>query len=263
MKVRERLLRIMRTFVPGAISLTVFAVVWEIVATLIGNERVLPRFSQVMISFYELKEYIPLDIIQSLIHFGMGISFAFLIAFPLGMLMGWFRGVFGFVDPIVEILRPIPPLAWIPLAIAWFHLTPIAASFIIFLGAFFPLLINTYMGFRETPKTLIEAAKVLGCDSDVRLMRYVALPHALPMIATGMRVGMGVGWMCVVAAEMFGVSTNGLGFRMFTKFFYNYQIDYVIAYMILLGIISLVLDASFRYITGSLMKWRGGVVLEA
>jgi NitT/TauT family transport system permease protein len=169
--------------------------------------------------------------------------------------------MFRATDPLIEILRPIPPLAWIPLAIVWFHLTHYAAGFIIFLGAFFPILIDSYAGFRNVPRVLVETGKVLGCIGDKKLIRYVALPFALPSIATGTRVGMGVGWMCVVAAEMFGVSKNGLGFRLFNEFYYWKQMDYVIAYMLILGLVSLLLDRVFRhFVEDKLFRWKKGIV---
>lgn len=245
-------------------SLAIAILSWELIAFVIDEPGILPRFSMVMFSFYELgvvKGYIIPDTLMSLYHFGIGLGAAFCVAVPLGIAMGWFENVFRAIDPIIEILRPIPPLAWIPLAIAWFKLSPIAAGFIIFLGIFFPILIDTYTGFRDVPKVLVETSKVLGCAESKKQIRYVAFPYALPSIATGTRVGMGVGWMCVVAAEMFGVSKSGLGYRLFSEFNYWNQLDYIIAYMLLLGFISLCLDRLFRYIVDErLFRWKKGIV---
>jgi len=244
------------------LPLTIVTLLWEIVATyVIRNPLILPRLSSVIFSIYVLRDFLVLDILTSLLHFGIGMALAFFIAVPCGMCMGWYKGIFKMADPIIEILRPIPPLAWIPLAIIWFHLSHVAAGFIIFIGAFFPILIDTYAGFRDVPKVLIEAGKVLGCDSDKKLIKHIAIPHALPSVATGTRVGMGVGWMCVVAAEMFGVSSSGLGFRLFQKFYYLHQMDYVVAYMLVLGLISLCLDRAFRHcIEERLFRWKRGIV---
>ncbi len=237
-------------------------ILWELAARyVIKNPAMLPRFSEVIFSFYMLREDIILDILVSLLHFGIGLTLAFSVALPLAIGMGWFRNVFKALDPIVEILRPIPPLAWIPIAMVWFHLTHYAAGFIIFLGAFFPILIASYTGFRDVPKVLVETGKVLGCIGDRNLIKYVAFPYALPSVATGTRVGMGVGWMCVVAAEMFGVSENGLGYRLFNEFYWLHQMDYVVAYMLILGLVALCLDRLFRhFVEDKLFKWKKGIV---
>jgi len=244
------------------ISLIIVLLLWECIAGyVIKNPLILPRFSAVIFSIYTLKEVLITDMLVSLLHFGIGLTLAFSVALPLAIAMGWFKTVFNAIDPIIEILRPIPPLAWIPIAIIWFHLTHYAAGFIIFIGAFFPILIDSYTGFRDVPKVLVETGKVLGCTGDKKLIKYVAFPHALPSVATGTRVGMGVGWMCVVAAEMFGVSESGLGYRLFQKFYYLHQMDYVVAYMFILGLVALCLDRLFRhFVENKLFKWKKGIV---
>ena len=239
-------------------------VLWELVAVQVVKDPVfLPPFSRVIFSFYLLREVIILDILASLVHFSMGLALAFSVAFPLAICIGWFQNVFKVLDPIIEILRPIPPLAWIPFAIIWIGLNPFAAGFIIFIGAFFPILITSYTGFKDVPKILIDAGKVLGCTGDKKLIRYVALPYALPSVAVGTRVGMGVGWMCVVAAEIFGVGTYGLGFRIFNEFIYWKEMDFIVAYMLILGLVALVLDRFLRhFVENKLFKWKKGIVRQ-
>ncbi|BDC35639.1 MAG: ABC transporter permease [Candidatus Methanoliparum thermophilum] len=245
------------------IPLIIAIILWEVIAIIINDPSLLPRFSMVIISFYELaiKGYLHPDISMSLYHFGIGLLAAFCVGVPLGILMGWFKKIFILLDPVVELIRPIPPLAWIPLIIAWIGLTHHAAGFIIFIGALFPIMISTYTGIKDTPKVLIDTGKVLGCTTDLKMIRYIALPYSLPSIATGTKMGMGVGWMCVVAAEMFGVSESGLGYRLFSEFYQWNQLDYVIAYMLLIGIIALILDRLFRYfVEDKLFKWKKGIV---
>lgn len=244
--------------------LVLVIVLWEFVAVYIVKHPVfLPPFSRVIFSFYLLREVIIPDILASLFHFSIGLALAFSIAFPLAICMGWFQNVFKAVDPIIEILRPIPPLTWIPFAIIWIGLNPFAAGFIIFIGAFFPILITSYTGFRDVPNVLVDVGKVMGCTGDWKLIRYVALPSALPSVATGTRVGMGVGWMCVVAAEIFGVGMYGLGFRIFNEFIYWHAMASIIAYMLILGLLALGLDRLFRYVVeGKLLKWTKGVVKQ-
>ena len=244
------------------VPLIAVLLLWEFMAGyVIKNPLFLPRFSAVIFSIYVLREVLIPDILVSLLHFGIGLGLAFAVALPLAIGMGWSRNIFKAIDPIIEILRPIPPLAWIPIAMIWFHLTHYAAGFIIFIGAFFPILIDSYTGFRDVPKVLVETGKVLGCIGDKKQIKYVAFPYALPSVATGTRVGMGVGWMCVVAAEMFGVSDSGLGFRLFQKFYFLHQMDYVVAYMLVLGLVALCLDRLFRhFVEDKLFKWKKGIV---
>lgn len=244
------------------VPLIIVLLLWEFIAGyVIRDPLMLPRFSAVIFSIYILREVLIPDILVSLLHFSIGMALAFSAALPLAIGMGWFRNVFKAIDPIIEILRPIPPLAWIPVAILWIGLTHSAAGFIIFIGAFFPILIDSYTGFRDVPKVLVETGKVLGCIGDKKLIKYVAFPYAFPSIATGTRVGMGVGWMCVVAAEMFGVSKYGLGYRLFQKFYFLHQMDYVVAYMLILGLLALCLDRLFRYfVEDRLFKWKKGIV---
>jgi len=244
------------------VPLIIVLLLWEIIAGyVIRDPLILPRFSAVIFSIYTLRELLIIDILVSLLHFGIGMALAFSAALPLAIAMGWFRNVFRAVDPIIEIVRPIPPLAWIPLAIVWIGLNHYAAGFIIFIGAFFPILIDSYTGFRDVPRVLVETGNVLGCIGNIKLIRYVAFPYALPSIATGTRVGMGVGWMCVVAAEMFGVGNSGLGYRLFQKFYFLHQMDYVVAYMLILGVLALCLDRMFRhFVEDKLFRWKKGIV---
>jgi NitT/TauT family transport system permease protein len=244
------------------VPLIMVIILWQFIAVYeVKDPTILPSFTAVIFSFFELREDIPTDILVSLLHFAIGMTSAFAVALPLAIAMGWFDTVFKAVDPIIEILRPIPPLAWVPLAVAWFHLTHFAAGFIIFIGAFFPILIASYTGFRDVPKVLVETGKVLGCIGNRKLIRYVAIPYALPSIATGTRVGMGVAWMCVVAAEMFSVTNYGLGYRLIVIFFNLHQMDYVVAYMLILGLLALGLDRVFRhFVEEKLFKWKKGIV---
>ncbi len=199
------------------------------------------------------------DLPVSSLHFSIGLGAGLLVALPAGMIMGWFKVADSIMDPIVELLRPIPPLAWIPFAIIWFGITNSAAGFIIFMGAVFPILINTYAGFKGLPRVYVESAKVLGATRDIDLIRYVALPQALPSIAAGIRIAMGIAWMCLVAAEMFGVSKNGLGFKIWDSYG-HYRMDEVFMYMIVLGLLGLAIDRTFRYVVEErMLKWRAGL----
>jgi NitT/TauT family transport system permease protein len=248
----------------GVASLVAVAVIWQIIAGfVIQKPFILPSPTDVAGAFVGLvaSGTLAADFAVSLEHFAIGIGAAFLIGVPLGIAMGWFRVADGIMDPIVEILRPIPPLAWIPFAIIWFGLTTQAAGFVIFIGAFFPILIGTYAGFRSVSKVFVEAGKVLGCDTSLELIRYVALPAAVPSIAASIRIAMGVGWMCLVAAEMFGVSKYGLGQKLWQNY-YLHLMPNVVVYMLILGFTGLAIDWLFRaYVDRQLLKWQAGEVV--
>ncbi|MDN7024219.1 ABC transporter permease [Methanoculleus sp. FWC-SCC1] len=247
-----------------ALSVAAAIVLWQVVAEFIVDNRIiLPSFTDVVAAFLSpaVMNSLLIDLGTSLLHFGVGLGAALLIGIPLGVGMGWFRTLDSLADPIIEVLRPIPPLAWIPFAIIWFGLTTQAAGFVIFVGAFFPILTGAYTGLRGVPKTFVEAGKVLGCDTNLELIRHIALPAALPAIASGIRVAMGVGWMCLVAAEIFGVSRYGIGHKLWVS--YSLQnMPNVVVYMLILGFLGLVIDRLFRAYTDSrLLRWRTGEVV--
>ncbi|MDO9036619.1 MAG: ABC transporter permease [Methanoregula sp.] len=247
----------------GALAIIIALLVWEVCALLIvKNPFILPAPTDVLVAFIGFLDdgTLLLDLEESLIHFAIGLGAALLIGIPLGIMMGWNRRLDAFLDPLIELLRPIPPLAWIPFAIIWFGLTAWSAGFVIFIGAVFPIIINTYQGFRSVPRIFVEAAKMLGCTKSRDLIRFIAFPAALPSVVAGIRIASGVGWMCLVAAELFGVSNYGLGSRLW--FLYNiHQMDGVVVYMIILGLLGLAFDTIFRYyIDRYFLKWRTGEV---
>lgn len=228
-------------------------IVWQLVAEyVVGDPFILPSFTDTVQAFFSVafgqNGTLFIDIYKSLIHFAIGIGAALLVGIPLGMATGWFRNFDYATNPIIEILRPIPPLAWIPFAIIWFGLTDASAGFIIFIGAVFPIFVNTYTGFRNVPKVFIEAGKVLGCTNNLSLIRRIAFPSSMPSIVSGIRISMGIGWMCLVGAEIFGAGGGkyGLGKNLWT--YYNlHQMPSVVVYMLVLGLIGLTIDLIFRY----------------
>ena len=255
--------RLRRILIPLT-SVLVVILLWQLVAVyIIDNPFALPSFTQVLDAFYRglfgTRGTLATDVVVSLYHFVIGMRVALLVGIPVGIAMGWFRTVDQALNPLVEILRPIPPLAWIPFAIIWFGLTHASAGFIIFIGAVFPILVNTYTGFRNVPKVFIEAGKVLGCTTSMRQIKNIAFPSAVPEITAGIRISMGVGRMCLVGAEIFGAGTGkyGLGKNLWT--YYNlHQMDSVVVYMLVLGFIGLVLDMIFRYyVAKQTVRWQG------
>jgi len=244
------------------VSICIVIIIWELLADFVVKVSYkLPGPITVFYAFYEVREVIPLDIGVSLLHFGIGLAAGAAVGITLGGLMGWFRVMDRAIDPLIEIVRAIPPIAWIPFAIMWLKLTHYSAGFIVFLGAVFPILVNTYAGFRGVDKVYIDAAKVLGCDKGKDLIKYVAIPHSIPYTAAGTRIGMGIGWMCVVAAEMLGASNAGLGYRLWSRFYNLHMMDKLVAYMIIIGLIALIMDRIFRYfVEEKILKWKKGMV---
>jgi ABC-type nitrate/sulfonate/bicarbonate transport system permease component len=156
------------------------------------------------------------------------------------------------LEPVFEMLRPIPPIAWIPLAILWFGISDQQNHFIIFLGIFFPLLINTITGVKNVEPNIVRAARCLGA-SDLDVLAKVVFRAALPQIVTGVRVGLGVGWMALVAAELVG-ATSGLGW-MISDARSMLRTDIILVGMIAIGIAGLLIDQGLRWLAKRLLPW--------
>jgi len=186
---------------------------------------------------------------------GLGFLVAAAVAIPIGILMGRSTLLNDFFDSTIELLRPIPPLAWVPLALAWFKIGLTSIVFIIFIGAFFPILLNTVDGVRSVKKTWIEVATTLGAKEQ-QIMTKVVLPGAAPTIWTGLRVGFGIAWMCVVAAEWLPGISKGLGYLIL--YAYNFgQTNLIIAGMVVIGVIGLLIDFVFKRVEKKWFSWRG------
>jgi len=149
-------------------------------------------------------------VVASLFRVTVGYLLAVALAVPIGMLMGWFASVHTFLNPLVQGMRPISPIAWIPLAILWFGVGDLSPIFLIFLSSFFPMVVGTAAGVMTIDAKYLRATRNFEF-SGLRLFRSVVLPAALPQIVTGMRIGLGVAWLVVVAAEMIALR-SGLGY---------------------------------------------------
>lgn len=174
------------------------------------------------------------------------------VSIPIGIAMGWWKWVNEQVDPLMEMLRPVPPLAWIPLSILWFGIGDTQNEFIIFLGIFFPILLNTVTGVKSIEVNLIRAARCLGANEWNILWRIV-VKAALPQIVTGIRIGLGVGWMALVAAELVGAN-SGLGF-LINDARTVLRTDYIIVGMATIGLIGLLIDQVIRELGRRLLPW--------
>lgn len=198
----------------GLISLAVVLAVWQAAGSAgWTNHYLLPPPTEVFKAFRELMAggVLLMHTLASLKRVVTGLFFACLAALPLGVLTASRPRVRAYVQPLIEMLRPIPPIAWIPLAILWFGVRGDGASnFITFLAAFFPMFVSTFSGVNGIEKIHINAARCMGAGSRM-LVVDVALPSALPFLVTGLRLSLGAAWMSVIAAELIA-STSGLGY---------------------------------------------------
>ncbi|HXC50652.1 MAG TPA: ABC transporter permease [Candidatus Limnocylindrales bacterium] len=191
----------------------------------------------------------------SLMRVGAGFLLAVAIGIPLGLWMGWVRGAFDTLNPIFQILRPISPIAWIPIAILWFGVGNASPIYLIFISSVFPMIVQTTAGVHTIEKRYLWAAENFGV-SRYTLFTRVVIPAVLPQIIVGMRIGLGVAWLVVVAAEMIALR-SGLGFLIIDSRNAGNRYDLVIAAMIIIGLIGLLLDGMMRLLEGlSVVRWR-------
>jgi NitT/TauT family transport system permease protein len=194
-------------------------------------------------------------IAASLLRVGTGFLLAVLFAVPLGLWMGWVRGAFTTLNPVFQILRPISPIAWIPIAILWFGVGNASPIYLIFISSVFPMIVQTTAGVHTIERRYLRAAENFGV-SRYALFSQVVIPAVLPQIIVGMRVGLGVAWLVVVAAEMIALR-SGLGYLIIDSRNAGNRYDLVIAGMIIIGLIGLMLDGGMRLLEGlKSVRWR-------
>lgn len=267
----------------GFIVPILFICIWAILAQKIDNQVILPQISSVLNNFaHATGDFIglgslPINIMVSLIRVLLGYIAGVLIAIPLGLLMGYKNRVYGLFNTFINIFRPIPPLAWVPLVLAWFGVSSFATAlklpggeiqaflnnfkfsmmFIIGLGTFFPVLTNTIFAVRSVPKTLIESAKVLGADERHIFMK-ILLPASAPTIITGLRTGLGIAWACLVSAEMLPGSLSGVGY-LITHAYELGRTDLVITGIICIGVVGAMLDYIYRILETKYFSWQNKI----
>ena len=261
----------------GLILPLLFLLFWEYWAIRLNNPAFIPRIGAVINvlidPFSELIGTGPLawNTFISLFRVICGFSVAIIICIPLGLLMGTSKTINDIVHPFVEIFRPLCPIAWIPFAMAVFKTTSlpqlfgfrysntvldnvqIGMLFIIFYGGFFPILLNTIHGVTGVRTIWIEAAKSIGANKQ-QIFRKVIFPASLPSILTGIRVGFGISWMVIIAAEMLPGSDSGIGYLII----YSYELaemHILIASMIVIGLIGLLLNNGILFLTKKLSIW--------
>jgi len=183
---------------------------------------------------------------DSLIRVSAGYLAAVTLGVPSGLLLGWYPTAARCFNPVIQIVRPISPLAWSPLAVIWFGVGNVTPIFLIFLGSFFPIVVSTMNAVRNVPAVFRDAGQNFGL-STAGLLRRVIFPAALPRILMGLRIALGIAWLVVVAAEMIAVD-SGLGYLIIDSRNAGKRYDLVIAGMLLIGLIGLGLDSGIRRI---------------
>src|ERR1700736_5138191 len=169
----------------------------------------------------------------SLMRVGVGFSLAVLVAVPLGLWLGWVKGAYSTLNPLFQILRPISPIAWIPIAILWFGVGNASPIYLIFIASVFPMIVQTTAGVHTIERRYLRAAENFGV-SRYTLFRRVVIPAVLPQIIVGMRIGLGVAWLVVVAAEMIALR-SGLGYLIIDSRNAGNRYDLVIGGVVLIG----------------------------
>jgi len=255
-------------------------IIWIFAAFKIGNQVILPPIDNVLNLLVNPTEQIismgslASNITVSLVRVLMGYLLAAFIGIPLGVIMGYYALVFRLMNTFLNVFRPIPPLAWVPLVMAWFGIASMATAlgietgnlyiylnnlkfsmiFIIFIGGFYPILTSSIHGVASVNQTLIDSARVLGAN-EFQVFHKVLLPAAMPSIINGLRIGLGISWMCLVSAEMLPGSISGVGY-LITHAYTLASTDIVIAGMISIGIVGMAMDKIFHYIENRRYAWQ-------
>ena len=181
---------------------------------------------------------------DSLRRVALGFGAATIIGIPVGLTLGWYPAANQVVNPVLQMLRPISPIAWIPVAILVFGVGDVTAVFLIFLAAFFPIVVACVSGVSNVPTIFRRAGRNFGLTAP-QLLRRVVFPAALPQIIVGLRIALGIAWLVMVAAEMIAVD-SGLGYLVIDARNSGKRYDLVVAAMLMIGVIGLALDLCFR-----------------
>ncbi len=199
------------------------------------------------------------DIGASLFHVGYGFSISALIAISLGILMGWNKKVFDYLNPFLNLIRPTPPAAWLPLVVFVWGIGLLPGTLLVIYGSFFPILLNTINGVQNVERRFVNAALTLGLGKR-QLMWNIVVPAAFPSILVGLRMGFGFAWMVLIIAELIAVQ-SGLGYMILLSVT-TLEPESIIAGMLTIGMVGLGLDQLFRLLVDKyILKWQKGIVI--
>ena len=224
---------------------TILLVGWDLAVRQSGSD-LFPKPIEVLRGVIELvrRGVLLKYIVASLFRVTVGFFLAVILGIPTGLLLGWFQRLFFAFNPLIQILRPISPIAWIPVAILWFGVDDRAPIFLIFLASVFPITVSAMAAVQNIQPVYIRAARNFGLGR-LDLFRRVIFPATLPQVLTGIRIALGVAWLVVVAAEMIAVN-SGLGFLIIDARNAGKRYDLVVAGMVMIGLIGLALDLLVR-----------------
>ena len=235
-----------------------FLLLWDVSVRLSGS-AIFPTPIMVLKGIVELvrKGLLLKFVVASLFRVTIGFVLAVVIGIPLGLTLGWFQKLFFAFNPMIQVLRPISPIAWIPVAILWFHVDDRAPIFLIFLASVFPITVSAMAAVQNIQPVYIRAARNFGVGR-LELFRRVIFPATLPQVLTGIRIALGVAWLVVVAAEMIAVN-SGLGYLIIDARNAGARYDLVVAGMVMIGLIGLGLDLLVRQLeTFDEVRWGYG-----
>ncbi len=236
-------------------TMSLFVIIWYFVSRWVENRLLVPSPPEVAAAVWNLLYYqhFLIDILVSLKRLLFGYCLAAFIGIPLGFLLGLSRWMEVVISPVVEVLRPISPIAWIPIAMFLFGVGDGLAIYIIFYGASFQFLLNTLAGVKSVPRSLIEASLTMGANRWM-IIWNVILPGTLPLIIVAARLAMASAWMSIIAAELVG-APNGLGFKI--EWAHSmFLSESVVAGMAFIGMLGYLSDLCIRSIGRRMLPWK-------
>ena len=249
----------------GLVIPTVVVVLWQVTGSMPGMAGILPTPLLVLEGWHiwifakpgmGLNPYLGTwlaNVEYSSMRVAQGFTLAALVGVPLGLLIGWSKFISQMFDPMIQSLRPIPITAWLPFSIAVFGIRDIGSIFLIFLGGFYAIVVNTTQGARDVDRNLVRAALMMGASRTQLLLRVV-LPAAMPSIFTGLRIGLGISWTAVIVSEMVAVK-SGLGYVLWDAYYVG-RMDIVLADMVSIGAMGYISDRIIVFIERKMLVWR-------
>src|SRR5215471_4199537 len=249
-------MRHIKASLPSLAVIAILIAAWS-AAVIATHSLIFPTPWAVVTGTWELIENGTLwqHISASLMRVSIGFGLAVCVAVPLGLWMGWVGGAYRTLNPLFQILRPISPIAWIPIAILWFGVGDASPVYLIFISSVFPMIVQTTVGVHTIERRYLRAAENFGVSRRT-LFKQVVIPAVLPQVLVGMRIGLGVAWLVVVAAEMIALH-SGLGYMIMDSRNAGNRYDLVVAGMIIIGLIGLALDGIMRLLEGmKIVRWR-------
>jgi len=249
----------------GLVVPTAVVVLWQVIGSMSEMAGILPTPLKVLEGWHSwifakpglgLNPYLGTwlaNVEYSSMRVAQGFTLAALIGVPLGLLIGWSKFISQMFDPMIQSLRPIPITAWLPFSIAVFGIRDIGSIFLIFLGGFYAIVVNTTQGARDVDRNLVRAALMMGASRTQLLLRVV-LPAAMPSIFTGLRIGLGISWTAVIVSEMVAVK-SGLGYVLWDAYYVG-RMDIVLADMVSIGAMGYISDRIIVFIERKMLVWR-------